>query len=435
MRDRFPLVLIGGLMLLGVLGSVLLSGARRGSFADQLSTYRSEKDGARALYLVLEQGGAGVTRVQQSLDSIEKGDNLFLLGTSFSERGAGKKSKTGFKTPRDAGTDDDDDFEALTEDEKEDLKARGLNAMRSPAITSDETEKLIEHVKDGATVVYVPRRATSNELLRAIGVGLTKVEKELDLRTLVPPQPGPFTRGVERVEARVTSFIDLPPRGVPLLVDERLELVAAALIPYGQGRLIVIGAPELAMNQALARADNAQLWRSLVRQVNRTGVAAFDEYHHGFSGERSMGAFASRYGLQYACAQLLLGVILWAASLRRFGRPHAQKEELRIGATDALSATSRLYREGKHFAHAAQAVVKELAAELAPLVGASPRASPAELGAALALHGRKELSAAILGLATAANAAQRDADVVDVASKAALVRSTLQHHRKKRIAR
>ncbi len=434
MRDRFPLVLIGGLVLLGALGSALMQGAKRGAFADQLSTYRSERNGARALYLLLEQGGAGVGRTQQSFEAIEHGQNLFLLGTSFAESHEGLKSKTGFTTPKDGGSEDDED-EALSDEEKEDLKTRGLNAMRAPPISEDETEKLLEHIQDGATVVYLPRRATSNELLRATGVSLTTVEKELDLRTLVPAQPGPFTRGVERVEARVTSFLDLPERAFPLLVDERLDLVAAAVVPYGQGRLIVIGAPELAMNQALARADNAQLWRALVRQVNRTGIASFDEYHHGFSGERSMGAFAARYGLQYAVAQLLLGVILWAASLRRFGRPRAPKEELRIGATDALSATSRLYREGKHFAHAAQCIVKELAAELAPLVGASPRASPAELGAALELHGRKELSTALLSLASSAQAAQRDADVFEVASRAALVRSTLQHHRKKRIVR
>ena len=42
-------------MLIGALGWFLLQGARRGGFADQLSTFKSEPDGARALYLLLSE--------------------------------------------------------------------------------------------------------------------------------------------------------------------------------------------------------------------------------------------------------------------------------------------------------------------------------------------------------------------------------------------
>ena len=47
MRDRFPLLLVTGLLLLGILGTTLIRGATRGEFADRLSTYRSEEHGAR----------------------------------------------------------------------------------------------------------------------------------------------------------------------------------------------------------------------------------------------------------------------------------------------------------------------------------------------------------------------------------------------------
>src|SRR5438874_1633260 len=85
MRDRFPLVMIGGLLLLGVLGSFLLRGAQRGSFADRLSTYRSEPDGARALYLLSEQWRLPVARAQQSFETIDEKQNLLLLGVDLSE--------------------------------------------------------------------------------------------------------------------------------------------------------------------------------------------------------------------------------------------------------------------------------------------------------------------------------------------------------------
>ena len=47
MRDRFPLLLISGLLLLGAFGSFVMQGAKRGAFADRLSTYRSEPSGAQ----------------------------------------------------------------------------------------------------------------------------------------------------------------------------------------------------------------------------------------------------------------------------------------------------------------------------------------------------------------------------------------------------
>ena len=46
MRDRFPLAMLTGVIFLGVLGVWVSRGAARGSFADVLSTFRAEPDGA-----------------------------------------------------------------------------------------------------------------------------------------------------------------------------------------------------------------------------------------------------------------------------------------------------------------------------------------------------------------------------------------------------
>ena len=83
MGDRFPLLLVGLLVLFGVVGAFLFQGAQRGAFADRLSTYRSEPDGARALYLVLQQQQVPVARLEESLDLIPKGQSLMLLGVRF----------------------------------------------------------------------------------------------------------------------------------------------------------------------------------------------------------------------------------------------------------------------------------------------------------------------------------------------------------------
>ncbi|MFZ5441637.1 MAG: DUF4350 domain-containing protein [Myxococcota bacterium] len=420
MRDRFPLLLVGGVALLGVLGWFMLQGARRGGFADQLSTFKSEPDGARGLFLLLSESGLPVTRHQQDLKLIPAERNLILLGTRFArEQGFDKTAFDG----SDAGVDPKDD-----EADDAEFRARGLNAMRSPPISDDESEKLLEHVRNGATLIFAPASYRDPKLLEDLDVFLERTDASLAVRTLVPAQPSRYVQGVQRVVTRVRAFLDLPPGAVPLLIDDTFDKPVAAMVPYGQGRVILLGAPELAMNKNLGVADNARFWLSLVSALD--GPVAFDEFHHGFTGDRSMGEFAARYGLHYAVAQLLLGVALWALALRRFGRPRAPAEELRVGSTDALFATSRLYREGKHHAHAAASIVRHLAAELALRAGVSGRAEVAEIGAALELRGRKDLASALLAVGQAARSTDSDADVERVAALAATARKLNQHQRK-----
>ncbi len=428
MRDRFPLVMIGGLLLFGVLGAFVLKGAARGAFADRLSTYRSEPDGARALYLLADETWkVPVTRAQQSFEAIEEKQNLVLLGVDLSERSEEEEVESGKKNPflkPDGGFsfDSDDDEEA-----KEEKKGR----YRSLEVSAKEREQLLEHIRQGATVIYVPWGSRENPLLSALDVHLWRGERSLGLRTLEPSQPSPYTLGVERVEAKVHSYLDLPAGAIPLLQDAVLKEYVAGVVPHGQGRLIVIGAPHLAMNEALALADNAQLWRSMLRTVSKTGRVGFDEFHHGFTGDRSIATFAARYGVQFAIAQLILGVCLWAGALRRFGRPKPPPEDVRVGGTDALFATSRLYREGRHFGHAAMEIVRQLTAELAGLVGLPGRSEARDVADALRAKGRPDLAAALADTHTRGQTAGSDTDVLEVARRAAAARKLAAHRRKK----
>jgi hypothetical protein len=417
-RDRFPLLLVGFVALVGVLGWFLLQGARRAGFADELSSFKSEPDGARALYLLVSESGLPVVRHQQDLTIIPKDRNLVLLGTRFlDEEDLGRLAFDG----SDGGV-------AVDPAEEEEFNRRGVNALRSPRINEDEREKLLAHVRDGATLLYVPGNALETKLFDELGVVLEPVDASLGVRTLVPAQPSRYVQGVQRVVTKVKAFLELPPGSVALLVDDTFDKPVAAAVPYGQGRVILVAAPELAMNKNLAVADNARFWHAVVATMGDEAQVAFDEYHHGFTGERSMGEFAARYGLHYAVAQLLLGVMLWALALKRFGRPRPPDEELRVGSTDALFATSRLYREGKHHAHAASSIVKHVASEFASRAGVSGRSTTAEIGAALELRGRKDLANALLDLARTAAATSTEADVERVASLAAIARKTLNHH-------
>ena len=414
MGDRFPILLVGTLVLIGVLGSVLVQGAQRGAFADRLSTYRSEPDGARALSLVLEAQGLGVERLENDLEIIPPELSLLLLGVRFEGETEPATSlfdgsDAGVQAPLDGG------FEAVDW------------ARSAPAVTHDEWSRLLDHARAGATVVVALEGPKESPFLDELEISVRPTAPSLGSRTLVSAQPSRFTRGIDRLEAKVHSFLDLPRGAVPLLLDAELDEIVAGVVPVGEGRVIVLSAPELAMNQNLAKADNAQFWSGLVAELSQGHKVAVDEYHHGFDGERSMGAFAGRYGLHYAVAQLLFGLSLWALALKRFGRPSAVSTDLRVGSTDMLLATSRIYREGRHHAHAAAAIVRGLVADMAARAGLTAQDGAERVSDALARRGRASLARALDDVVRHGDAVTSEEGVRSVARLAALARRQLHH--------
>ena len=414
MRDRFPLLVVGGLLLTAVLGTWLVRGAARGGFADTLSTWRAQPDGARGLYLLVQESGLPTVRRTADLQIIQKGTGTPVL----------------LAVEVDGAREEDPDQTALAADKKdgledEEVPRHGFNRLHVPELSDTETEKLLAHVKTGGTLVYVPWGSQENPLLDALGVKLTKADTSLPMRTLVPPLSSPYTLGVERVEAKVQAYLTLPEKGVvPLLRDEPLDMTVAAVVPYGAGKVLVVGAPELAMNQALARADNAQFWLSALRALG-PGPYEFDEHHHGFTNERSVVDFARRYGLHFAVAQLLLGLCLWAVALKRFGRPRAPPESMRVGATDALFAMGRLYREGRHHGFAANLITKGLTQELALHAGLPAHAPPKSVAEGLVARGREDLANGLRAVVRNAETVSGESDLKQLAARAAVLRQRI----------
>jgi hypothetical protein len=413
-RDRFPLLVVGGLLLMALLGNLLLRGASRGGFADTLSTYRSSEGGARALYLLLQESGLPVVRRSADLQVLDKESpaTLVLLAVEVDGSREDNPDETLLAVERDEGL------------ESEDVPREGLNYFKTQELRKEEREKLLEHVKAGHSLVYVAWGSRENPLLDALQVKLSKVDTTLPMRTLVPPLPTPYTLGVERVEAKVQSFLVLPPEAVPVLQDAQLERPVAAVVPYGLGQVLVVGAPELAMNQALARADNAQFWLSSLRALG-PGPYEFSEFHHGFTNQRSIVDFARRYGLHFAVAQLLLGVALWSVSLKRFGRPRPPPESVRVGATDALFAMSRLYREGGHHPFAAGLIARGLTQDLALYAGLPAHASAAAVAQGLQARNREDLSQGLRALVRRAEEMKTDKDLQQLAARAAELRNRI----------
>src|SRR4051812_43713762 len=142
-RDRFPLLIVALLLLMGAFATFLMRGAARGSFADKLSTYRSEPDGARGLYLLAEQRKLPIARAQQSLEVLSDQKNLALLAVEFSERSEKQSEHASWiNGAADGGVDEDEEEEEDLKRDKdlddEDRLHSGTNKLRAQKVTSSE---------------------------------------------------------------------------------------------------------------------------------------------------------------------------------------------------------------------------------------------------------------------------------------------------------
>lgn len=430
MRDRFPLALALGLLLTGGLALWLVRTSARSDFADRLSSYGANPHGSRALFLLAQESGLPVSREKHDLVVVPSGVVPVLLGVGTQDSkeiparvDAGVDDELGDAPATAKSADDQTSSEDSDEDQGDDEQRNALaELMDEHGLSEDEVKELLRFVREGGTLVDVPARAEHNALLDALHVRLEPADVHQGPRALVPAQPSAYTRGVSQLEAKVGAYLALPDDAVPLLVDARTNDPVAALVPLERGQVVIVSAPALAENRWLAHADNAQLWLALLSAASHGDRLAFDEFHHGFTAQRSIAEFAARYGLQFAILQLLFGLAFWAVSLRRFGAARPPPTEHRQMGQEALSASSRLYRAGKHRAFAASLIVNRLAEELAPVGGVSPHSPAEEIAAGLERRSRAELAAGLKQLRAQADQCASEPDLQRVAHDAAELR-------------
>lgn len=394
MRDRFPL-LFAALLLFGV-GVVWLFGdaGRRGTFADPYSTYRSAPDGSRALFLTAQRVGLPVAR-----------RHLDLADLDASETGA--------------------------------LALLGIDRL-----SQEEMDKLDQFVSAGGRLLVVARpedkkRSLFTELLHSEKGVLShfdlklaecdspEIERQLEVAT-----PSPLTLGVEAPLAKVAGYLSREGKPMlPLVTDPHAEGRAVVVsLRHGEGRVVAVSAADLASNRALGRGDNARLWASVVSALAAGSTFEFDEYHHGFTGERSISGYAARHGLHWALLQLLLALWVWVAAQRRFGRARKVDADERVAGADYLWAMARIYRQGGHRAHAAKVLFDGLVRALARRAGTGAKPTVGEVVRGLSRRGRPDLGRALSNAEARLNAAgASDEEVLAFARMCAGARKLADH--------
>ncbi len=397
------IVPIGALgLLLLLLGLFFRRSAQHGGFAEEGSSYRAEADGSRALYLLLSSGGLRVERLHRSLDVVEHSGVLVLIGVGAPPGCAEEAVK---KTP---GADAP--------------LSNPLGGGRQ--LRPRECQALLDWVWHGGRLVYVEGKGGTG-LWEAVGITAehtgpaersdapdTWAEGESDekgepapaqelegpsapLVELRPGQPSAFTAGIERVRARVDTYLAKADGiAVRLLEDpgraaapgEPQASAVGLAIPYGSGWFVAVSAPDLASNARLVDADDAAFWLALLSALAEGDPVAFDEYHHGLAGRRGLMGYAASRGLWPALLQIAFAFVVGAFAGRRFGDPVRRPPGVTKSDEDYISSMARLYQLGRHDRPAARRMV-ERALRVARTRGVHG-AVAAQVDALQALHER-----------------------------------------------
>ncbi len=199
-----------------------------------------------------------------------------------------------------------------------------------------------------------------------------KLDAEGPVHRFVPGQPSVFTRGVQTVastgEARIESK-----RGDSIAVLVEAEApetgfarpVAALAVPHGEGWVLTISVPELALNRTLGNSENASFWLTALGELTTQGTLAFDEYHHGHAAGRTILGYALEHGLLPALLQVVLLLVVAVLAGRRLGLLERLPGETMRSTADHLATMANLYRLGGHRRHAATAIGKRALAQSA----------------------------------------------------------------------
>ncbi len=363
---KMRLVMAALLLLVSVIGVGWLSqeSAKRSSFVANLSSWSAAPRGGRALFLLCEKLGLDTERLLHDLEVIPEDGTVVAV----EPRGAGASF-----------------FSVLLGDKG--------------SFTEQEVKGVRSWVEEGHTFVLVSR--SSDELYEAFGVELVR-NQEADLensrqaqrrrarrRVLEddeddswPPKTTfatPVTLG-EGILADVNDVQverDAPglalgeiPEGLtlergdgfePLLVTGDGRVVAAQF-RVRRGRFVMISSSFMASNLGLGQKDNAQ---AMVAMLGSDGPLHFDEFHHGFSNDRSLSGYLGASGLWIVVCQLglLLLLLAWRAQ-KRFGEPLSTYEDELRGTGDALKAMSHIYQRGGHREHVLAILQEDLQRQL-----------------------------------------------------------------------
>jgi hypothetical protein len=406
--------LVGVLLLLLTLDRV----AERGRFAAAYSSYGSGPKGSRALFLLVEELVAPVTRWAQDLARLPARAVLVALGgcdaamarkVSRYERqelvrwvraggvlivagardylpqafGVQFKSEARCRT-RWSGLFTPEPDEPVAEPDPFAADG-GVRSAEPPAqedgdVSADVENKPPEPRKPGDTTWAVPISA----VLQGLSVVPFRDPGELVLMPDLEPELllGDPRRDAEGHEA------DIAPLGV--------------VLRHGLGRVVVLASASMLQNSELGTSDGGELFVRLLRAYGDGAPVLFDEYHLGIGERRSLMRYLRQMGAAPLGLQLVLVValLLWRAGAR-FGSIQSAPPPKAVESSSFVNALGQLYQRSADARGALELIARDAYARIAAHHHVEP-APPARLAQTLAARGATQAVDAVWQIETAA---------------------------------
>ncbi|MGA2760204.1 MAG: DUF4350 domain-containing protein [Candidatus Cybelea sp.] len=262
------------------------------------STYDTGPNGYRALYGVLQAAGVPVQRFERELGTLDPAVRTLIV----------------------TGYEHDPSAKPLDEHDAELLRRFVAGGGRLVAIDTDFAG---------------PRDATpdAGTTLQAPGGG--------DAVALVS---NAYTEGAARASGSIDWIFPFnEPRGTPLLANN--HGMVAISYRYGRGEVVAIAAPSLFGNAQLRNANNL---RFAYNAIANHGVAAFDEYVHGYDDRLTMWAVLP--GPVHAAVWLIVAIVglaLIGANVP-FAPPYLPEPAHERDSSAYIAAMAELMRRSRH---------------------------------------------------------------------------------------
>jgi hypothetical protein len=144
-----------------------------------------------------------------------------------------------------------------------------------------DADELRRFVADGGRLVAVDEEFAGAQDVTP-GIGTSRQTRHG--AAAVPLSTNEYTAGVAGVRGAIGwAFPYDTSRGIPLLANR--DGIVALWYRYGRGEIVAVTAPALFGNEALRNPDNARFAYNIIAGH---GLAAFDEYIHGYSDSPTM---------------------------------------------------------------------------------------------------------------------------------------------------
>lgn len=225
------------------------------------------------------------------------------------------------------------------------LRAAGLAIIIAPdqyPIDNTEAKRVLEWLRQGNTLLFVPSKR-GEQLAKSLEIEL--YQKQLLEASIAPLALTNLTVGINRLVVRSGNRI-LTKRTDAVYHFGDKEGGVAVSLREGDGTAIILSDPYLMTNAGLPKGDNlALLVNILLSYAADTKTVYFDEYHHGFERRPTLLHLLRSSTLGWALLQVAAAVALLMYSRgRRFSRPKPLLRETHRSSVEYVASLAGIYQ-------------------------------------------------------------------------------------------